>query len=109
MGEAIAFHYRGHGLEILGLVIIGAILCFFTLGLYLPWYVNNLIRYVAEHAEPSQASGGSFSKIHYSGTGAGLFGRFVVWWLLTVVTLGLYSPWAFSSFYGYIVDNLRID
>ena len=96
-------NYTGTGLGILWRVWIGTILVFITLGLYFPWYINGLIRYVAQHAEVN----GRPNSVVFTGTGARMFLQHILWELLLIITLGFAWPWVFNSFCRYIVEHIE--
>jgi len=47
--------------------------------------------------------------IKYRGSGADIFGRYILWALLSIITIGLYGPWAVNSFYRYVVEHIEIE
>lgn len=106
--QTYTMRYTGSGVDIFGRVILGSILTVLTLGLYFPWFVNNIIRYVCERAVVANPPPGTSVQVSYTGSGVDLFGRFILWYILTFITLGLYGPWAANGFYGYIVQNIAV-
>ena len=92
----------------LGRVILDAILTFITLGIYLPWAINGDVKYVCDHVRVENPPSGTTGAIEYTGKGVELFGRFILWYILTIVTLGLYTPWMLNGFYRYVVENIRV-
>ena len=69
----------------IGLQIVNALIMIFTLGLGLPWVVCRTIKWDSEH----QIIDGQ--RIYFDGKASQLFGNWIKWVLLTVVTLGIYS------------------
>lgn len=67
--------------------ILGVIISIFTLGLGVPWAVCNLYRWEIENTVIDG------SRLQFSGTGIGLFGHWLKWWFLTIITLGIYGFW----------------
>ena len=106
--QQVSLRYIGKGVDILGYVILGGILTIITLGLYTPWYFNSLVKYVCEHVQVVNPAPGSTTSIDFTGSGVGLLGRFILWEILVIVTLGLYLPWMISGMYGYLVENINI-
>ncbi|MDR0411177.1 MAG: DUF898 domain-containing protein [Treponema sp.] len=47
-------------------------------------------------------------RFRFKGTGGGLFGRFIVWWLLTIITFGIYSYWSTRNQIRWVVENIEI-
>lgn len=106
--QTYTLRYTGSGVDIFGRVILGSIFTVVTLGLYIPWFVNNLIRYACERAVVANPPSGTTVHVLYTGSGVDLFGRFILWYILTFFTLGFYGPWAVNGFYGYIVQNIAV-
>ena len=106
--QQTSLRYTGKGVDILGRVILGAILMTITLGLYTPWYVNGLTRYVCQHVQVTNAGSGRRVAVDFTGSGTDLLGRFILWEIFVILTLGLYTPWMLNGFYGYIVENINV-
>ena len=106
--QRYSFRYTGSGFGILGHVIIGTILMVITLGIYTPWYVTSLIRYVCDNVVGEGSQGVSNVTVSFNGSGAELLGRYIIWWVLIIITLGLYTPWMMNGFYRYIVENITV-
>ena len=106
--QRYTFRYNGSGFGILGHVIIGSILTAITLGIYTPWYITSLIRYVCENVVGEGTQGASDVTVVFNGSGADLLGRYLGWWVLLIITLGLYTPWMINGFYRYIVENITV-
>ena len=49
--KRVTIKYTGSGGGILGWYLLSAILIIVTIGIYTPWAVNNLYRYIIEHTE----------------------------------------------------------
>jgi uncharacterized membrane protein YjgN (DUF898 family) len=49
------------------------------------------------------------AKLKYTGSGASLFGRFILWWILTFVTLGIYYAWAANGFCKYVIGHIEVE
>ena len=47
--------------------------------------------------------------IKYTGNGADIFGRFLLWALLCVITIGIYGPWAVNNFYRYVIEHIEVE
>lgn len=50
-GKRVIIKYKGSGGGILGWYILSALLIIITLGIYSPWAINNLYRYIIENIE----------------------------------------------------------
>ena len=73
--EQTSLGYTGKGVDILGRVILGGILMVITLGLYTPWYINGLVRYVCQHVKVKNASSGKKIGVDFTGSWMDLLGR----------------------------------
>ncbi len=47
--------------------------------------------------------------IRYTGSGADLLGRWLLWSLLTVITVGIYAPWAVNGFCRYVIEHIEAE
>ncbi len=88
--------------------IIGQILlCFVTFGIYLPAMYVNMWRYFVGKA--TYEENGAKAEFGFDGkTGKGfalLWGQF----LLTIVTVGIYSPWAVARCTRFFVENTFVE
>ena len=79
--------FTGSLLGMIGIGILQAIIITFTFGIGAPWavclreswYVKNTVI--------------DGRQLVFDGTGAQLFGNYIKWFLLCIVTLGIYSFW----------------
>ena len=83
--ENIESQYTGNtfGRGFLGLALI--LLNIITLGLATPFAINRMAKYDMEHTEISG------HQLVFTGTGFKLFGKFILWWFLSIITLGIYA------------------
>lgn len=79
--------FIGNGLELWGWSLLGTLVSIITCGICLPVAVNWIYRYKAEHTVVSGR------RLSWHGTAGGLFGNWIKWLLLTIVTCGIYSLW----------------
>ena len=91
--------FTGGLLGMIGIGILQAIIIFLTLGLGAPWaiclkeswYVNHTI--INGH------------KLTFDGTGGQLFGNYIKWFLLTIITFGIYSLWLSIKMKQWVVSH----
>ena len=76
--EQTSLHYTGKGIDILGHVILGGILMLITLGLYTPWSITGLVRYVCQHVQVENTGSGKKVGVDFTGSGTDLLGRFIL-------------------------------
>ena len=77
--------FDGSGLEYFIINLFGALLCMVTLGLAGPWVICYAVGWERRHSVYSGR------RLVFNGTGMQLFGKWIIWLLLTIVTCGLYS------------------
>ena len=75
--------FTGGLLGLIGINILQAILIGITLGIGAPWAICMKERWIAKHTYIDGR------QLVFDGTGAQLFGTYIKWVLLTIVTLGI--------------------
>ena len=85
--RGIRFSFRGRAKPFLKIYVAGVLLTGLTIGLYAPFFWNNVRKYLVEHSY--------FGNVHfkYDGQGADLLGRVIRAVLLSIVTFGIYWFW----------------
>ena len=58
-----------------------------TFGIAYPWAICSLLRYKYSHTVINGR------RLKFTGTGTQLFGNWIKWFLLSVITFGIYSLW----------------
>ena len=61
--------------------------CSLTFGLAYPWIWASFMSWRLSNTFIEGR------RLRFDGTGSQLFGNYIVWWLLTIVTLGIYGLW----------------
>ena len=79
--------FTGRLIGLIGIGILQAILIAITLGLGTPWAVCIKEKWMAEHTIIDG------KQVTFDGNGGQLFGHYIKWFLLTIITLGIYSFW----------------
>ena len=77
--------FDGRGLELFLINLVGAFICLVTIGLASPWVICYRIGWDRRHTVYNGR------RLAFNGTGIQLFGKWIVWFLLTIVTCGLYG------------------
>ena len=77
--------FDGSGLELFIINLVGAFICLVTIGLASPWVICYRIGWDRRHTVYNGR------RLAFNGTGIQLFGKWIVWFLLTIVTCGLYG------------------
>lgn len=101
--EGHRMHFTGQGIEIFLLRLLTPAVVLLTLGLAWPWLVVIKHRWLHAHTviEDPRAPNGQYC-LRFDAGGISYFVEFVVSMLLTVLTLGLYSPWAVASYQRFV-------
>ena len=79
--------FTGGLLGMIGIGILQGMIITFTLGLGLPWAVCIKQRWIAKHTIIDG------KRLTFDGTGGQLFGNYIKWFLLTLITFGIYGFW----------------
>lgn len=81
--------------------LVASLIISFSCGLATPWAICYMMKFVASHAIVDG------KRIYFDGTGGSLFGNWLKWFLLTVVTCGIYSFWVTPRLYKWVVSHLH--
>ncbi|MCP4219553.1 MAG: DUF898 domain-containing protein [bacterium] len=106
VGE-VRLSFTGEGGELFGIWIVGIILCMITLGIYGPWFMVKMAEYMFRHSHGKTADGKEYH-LKFNGTGGDLFVTFLVGYLLTMITFGIYGAWFMCSLSKFYADNSTI-
>ncbi len=99
--------YSGEGGALFGEIFVGYIFTILTLGIYFPWFICKLARHVSSHLN-AQMSDGTRYNLMFSGEGGSLFGTFIVGQILMMLTLGIYFPWYMCKVRKFFASNTKI-
>lgn len=79
--------FDGGLLSYIGWNIIGFILTFFTFGICYPWALCMVYGWKINHTVIDG------HRMKFKGSAVGLFGNWIKWLLLSIITLGIYLFW----------------
>ena len=96
--------FSGTGGELLGQLLVGYILTLITFGIYGPWFMCKFANFIAERVSYGPTAKGTV-RFRFEGQGGDLFVTFLVGYLLTMVTFGIYSPWFMCKLSKFYADN----
>ena len=91
--------FDGCVLGCLGATILSSLMITFTLGIATPWAVAYLYKFILSHVTIDGR------RLRFDGTGGQLFGNWIKWFLLTIVTLGIYSFWVMPKMLNWIAKH----
>ena len=106
-GTRFRFNFEGTGGEMFVTILVGYLLTAITIGIYMPWFICKLRKVIYSRTnilETEQPVG----NLDFEGTGGSLFGTFIVGYLLTLVTIGIYMPWFQVKLKKFWAENTRI-
>jgi uncharacterized membrane protein YjgN (DUF898 family) len=93
------FQFDGGAGTYLGTGILAALITIFTLGICYPFAMVLLERWRCKH---TYIDG---QRLVFTGTGIGLFGLWIKWFLLIIITVGIYSFWVAPRIQQWKVEN----
>jgi uncharacterized membrane protein YjgN (DUF898 family) len=73
-----------------------------TLGIAMPWIICIVMRWICSNTTKDG------KQFRFNGTGGGLFSRFILWWFLSLITLGIYSFWSARNQIRWVVENIEM-
>jgi uncharacterized membrane protein YjgN (DUF898 family) len=103
VGKSKAFRFDGGAGTYLGTGLLALLVTVVSLGFAFPFAVVLRQRWRAKHTYISGR------RLTFVGTGFGLFGNWVKWFLLCIITLGIYGFWVGPRIQQWIVENTDFD
>ncbi len=97
------FEFDGSGGELFSLMLVQGILTVITFGIYAPWAIAAIYRYMADH---SRLDGKPFE---FTGKGGDIFSLYLINYILTAVTVGIYAPIAQLRIIEYFTKQIRYE
>lgn len=97
--QALRSYFDGGLLQFIGWVLLGVIVTVCTLGICLPWAVCMIYGWEVKHTVING------HRLRFTGTAWGLFKHWILWWILTVITLGLFGLWVPIKIKKWITSN----
>ena len=80
-------YFDGGLLQLIGWSILGGLIIAVTLGICYPWALCMQYGWKIKHTTIEGR------RLNFTGSAVGLFGNWVKWLLLSIITLGIYSFW----------------
>lgn len=91
--------FTGGLLGQIGISILCGIIIIITFGIGVPWAVFISEKWLAKHTIIDG------HQLYFDGTGAQLFESYIKWFLLTIITLGIYSFWLGIKMKQWVVSH----
>ena len=95
--------WDGGVLETIAASIVASLIMTFTCGIGAPWGICYLYKFIINHVVVDGR------RLRFDGTGGQLFGKWIVWFLLTIVTCGIYSFWLTPRLYQWIASHTHFE
>ena len=92
-------YFDGGVLDYIGYSILVAIICGLTLGIATPWAVCMMQNWKTKHTVVDG------QRLYFDRTGAQLFGNWIKWFLLIIITFGIYGFWLQIKMEQWIVKH----
>ncbi|MBQ3022995.1 MAG: DUF898 family protein [Clostridia bacterium] len=83
--------------------VAASLICALTCSLGTPWAICYMLRYIISHTVIDG------KRYRFDGHGGALFGNYLVWTILTVITCGIYGFWVTPKFYNWIVSHIHVE
>lgn len=99
MGES---KFTGGLLGLIGINILSGLIMGITLGIALPWAVCMKEKWYAEHTIVDG------KKLVFDGNAVQLFGNYIKWFLLSLITCGIYSFWLSIKMKQWVVSHTHL-
>jgi len=96
--------FAGTGRELFGQLLVGYVLTIVTAGIYGPWFMCKFTNFLAERVTFGPTAKG-IVRFRFEGQGGRLFVTFIVGYLLTMITVGIYGPWFICKLAKFFYDN----
>ena len=91
--------FTGGLLGLIGINILVFIICLFTICIGMPWAICLRERWYAKHTIIDG------EQLQFDGKGIQLIGNYIKWFLLTIITLGIYSFWLNIKMKKWVVSH----
>ncbi|MFO0636207.1 MAG: DUF898 family protein [Nannocystaceae bacterium] len=103
-GGGVRPNFQGTGGELFVTFLVGYLLTAVTLGIYMPWFYCKIANFVLSNTTLGPTRRGDL-RLEFTGKGGELFVTFLVGYLLTVITLFIYTPWFIAKLIKFFADN----
>jgi uncharacterized membrane protein YjgN (DUF898 family) len=96
--------FRGTGGALFVKLLVGLLLTLLSLGIYLPWFIVSLTKFLYENTSVKGTKKGEL-QLEFVGSGGQLFLLSLMGVILTTITLGIYGAWFTAKIVRYFADN----
>jgi uncharacterized membrane protein YjgN (DUF898 family) len=99
MGKSLHFTFDGGAATYWGTALLALIITVCTLGLAYPWGLCLKQKWIAKHTLIDGR------RLRFTAGGTNLIGHWVIWWVLSALTLGIYLIWVNPRVRAWIVEH----
>lgn len=99
MAKSKSFVFDGGAGTYLGTSTLAFLVTVCTLGICYPYALVLIQRWKARHTYIKGF------QLEFTGTGIGLFGQWIKWFLLCIITFGIYGFWVYPRLQRWIVEH----
>ncbi len=103
MGKSKAFYFDGGAATYVGTAILAWLITFFTAGILYPYSVVLYQRWRAKHTYINGY------RLIFVGSAWALFGNWIKWFFLIIITFGIYSFWVIPRITKWKTENTDFD
>lgn len=80
-------YFDGGLLQLIGWTLLGGLITICTFGICYPWALCMVYGWKINHTVING------KRLKFNGTAIGLFGNWIKWFILTIITIGIYGFW----------------
>jgi uncharacterized membrane protein YjgN (DUF898 family) len=91
--------FEGSVFDYVGRKRLGRLITIITLGIGFYWYKSNVLAWEINNTVIEGR------RLKFNGTASGLFGRWIIWWILSIVTFEIYILFIGKALYKWQVEN----
>lgn len=95
--------FDGNSFQFFGYGLLSGLLLTITCFLAGPWVITMIVKWDTKHCVVAS------NRWKYEGTALGILGQFLIVFLLSFITLGIYAPWGSVRLTKYIVSKTHVD
>lgn len=83
--------------------VVASLIISFTCGIGTPWAICYMMKFVISHAIIDG------KRLKFDGTGGQLFGNWLKWTILSIITFGIYSFWVIPKMYKWVAGHIHTE
>ncbi len=97
--KKVSSGWHGGVLETIGYSIVASLIVSFTCGIATPWAICFMMKFIISNTVIDGKA------LAFDGNGGQLFGNWIKWFLLCIVTCGIYIFWVIPKMYNWIAKH----